>query len=230
MSKASDMDANNKVKGGSFGLTYPMLARSNYTAWSVKMKVFMQAQGVWAAVEPTDEKAVIEEKTDKIALAMIYQGIPEEILLSVAEKKSSKEAWVAIKTLCQGADKVKKARVQPLKAEFEALSMKDSEPLDDFYMKMNAIVTNIRALGETMEETYVVKKMLRAVPEKYLQITSAMEQFGDMETMTIEEAMGALKAHEERTRGKKETSETQLLLSEEEWQKRESKEEYLQIV
>ena len=85
------MDAN-KMKGGSFGLTYPMLARSNYTAWSVKMKVFMQAQGVWNAMEPTDVKAVIEEKTDKIALAMIYQGIPEEILLSVVEKKSAKEA------------------------------------------------------------------------------------------------------------------------------------------
>lgn len=33
----------NKVKGGSIGLSYPMLTRSNYTAWALKMKVFMQA-------------------------------------------------------------------------------------------------------------------------------------------------------------------------------------------
>ena len=150
----------NKAKGGSFGLSYPMLAMSNYIILSLQMKVFMQAQGVWAAVEPSDAKAVIEEKMDKVALVMVYQGIPEEILLLVTEKKTTKKTWDTIKTLCQGAYRVKKARVQTLKAEFEALSMKDLYQLDDFYMKINGLVTNIRALGETMQESYVVKKLL----------------------------------------------------------------------
>lgn len=94
----------NKLKSGSVGLTYPILTRGNYTAWSLKMKVFMQAQGVWTTIEPIDPKAAIDEKSDKIAMAMIYQGIPEDILLSVSEKKTAKDVWVAIKTLCQGAD------------------------------------------------------------------------------------------------------------------------------
>lgn len=58
----------------------------------MKMKVFMQARGVWSSVEQMDPKVVVEEKTDKVALAMIYQGIPEEVLLSLAEKKTAKEA------------------------------------------------------------------------------------------------------------------------------------------
>lgn len=81
----------NKVKGGSFGLTYSMLSRGNYTAWALKMKVYMQAQGVWSAIKPSDPKVAVDEKIDKIALAMSYQGIPEEILLSVADRKTSKE-------------------------------------------------------------------------------------------------------------------------------------------
>lgn len=48
-----------------------------------------------------------------------------------------------------------------------------------------------------------------------------MEQFGNLETMSVEEAMGSLKAHEERTKGRNETSEGKLMLTEEEWQKRE---------
>lgn len=211
----------NKSKNGSIGLSYPMLSKENYTAWSMKMKVFMQAQGVWSAVEQTDPKASVEDKTDKVALAMIYQGIPEEVLLSLAEKKTAKEAWEAIKTLCQGADRAKKARVQTLKSDFESMNMKESEQLDDFYMKLNALVTNIRALGETMEESYVVKKLLRAVPQRFLQITSAMEQFGNLEKMTIEEAIGSLKAHDERTREKMESKEGQLMLTEDEWIKKE---------
>lgn len=213
-----------KVKGGSIGLSYPILARSNYTAWALKMKVFMQVQGVWNAVETGESKAAVEDKADKVAMAMMYQAIPEDVLLSVAEKTTAKEVWVAIKTLCQGAEKVKKARIQSLKSDFEALSMKDDEAVDDFHMKLNGIVTNIRALGEEMSESYTVKKLLRAVPSKFLQITSTMEQFGDLETMTVEEAVASLKAHEERVKGRSEVKESRLLLTEEEWEKREKKE------
>lgn len=38
-------EANKNVKSGSIGLSYPLLDRSNYTAWAMKMKVFIKAQG-----------------------------------------------------------------------------------------------------------------------------------------------------------------------------------------
>ena len=200
-----------------------MLARNNYTAWSLKMKVFMEAQGVWEAVEPDDPKAVVPMKTDKMSLAAIYSSIPEEMLLSLAEKKSAKEAWEAIQTLCVGVERVKAAKVQTLKTEFESLQMKDSDELEEFCMKLNGIVTNIRVLGEKMAESNVVKKLLRAVPTRLLQIASTIEQFGDMETMSVEEVMGRLKAHDERLRGHSENSSGQLLLTQEEWLKRSGK-------
>lgn len=81
------------TKEGSFGLSYPKLTKTNYTAWAIKMKIFMRAHGVWEAIEPKDPKATVKEKTDKRALAMIYQGISDDILLAVVKKKMSKEAW-----------------------------------------------------------------------------------------------------------------------------------------
>lgn len=207
------------------GLSYPMLTRGNYTAWAIKMKVFMQAHGVWTAIDSKTTDPAVEERTEKIALAAIYQGIPEDILLSISEKSTAKEAWGAIKTMCLGADKVKKAKVQTLKADFESLRMKDNEKLDDFCIKLNGLVANIRVLGETVEETYVVKKLLRAVPTKFLQIASTIEQFGDLEKMSVEEAVGSLKAHEERLKGQGDsTGGQQLLLTEEEWLKTEKEE------
>lgn len=88
-------------------------------------------------------------------------------------------------------------------------------------MKLNSLVTNIRALGEKMEEAYVVKKLLRAVPSKFFQIAYAIEKFGNLEEMSVEEVVGSLKAHEERLRGQSLTSQGQLLLTEEDWRKRE---------
>lgn len=70
--------------------------------------------------------------------------------------------------MCLGADRVKKMRVQTFKATFENLNMKEIELIDDFCMKLNGLVTNIRTLGEIVEEAYVVKKLLRVMPPKFL--------------------------------------------------------------
>ncbi|XP_074361123.1 uncharacterized protein LOC141701346 [Apium graveolens] len=70
-------------------------------------------------------------------------------------------------------------------------------------MKLNGLVTNIRALGEEVLESYVVKKLLRAVPTKFLQIASMIDQFGNIEQMSVEETVGSLKIHEERLKGSK---------------------------
>lgn len=131
--------------------------------------------------------------------------------------------------MCQGADRAKTAKIQTLKSEFESLYMKDTETLDEFCAKLNELVMNIRSLGEGMQESYVVKKLLRAVPERFLQIVSSIEQFGNVATMSIDEAVGSLKAHEERTKAhegrakrQSETGGGQVLLTEEEWVKKES--------
>lgn len=210
-------------KDGQITLHYPLLTRNNYATWAIKMKVFMQAQGVWEAVVPRTANTVVEVKKDKMALAAIYQGIPEDLLLSLAEKQTAREAWEALKTMFMGANRVRTAKIQTLKAEFEGLSMRDSEAVDEFAVKVSNIVSNIRALGDTIEESYVVKKLLRAVPSKFLQIASTLEQFGDLDSMTVEEVIGRLKAHEERMRGHCENEDKKLLLTHQEWTERNKK-------
>ncbi|XP_074361870.1 uncharacterized protein LOC141702070 [Apium graveolens] len=124
--------------------------------------------------------------------------------------------------MCLGSDRIRQAKMQTLKSEFEVLSMKETETIGEFCMMLNDLVTNIRALGEIVEKCYVVKKLLRAVPSRFLQISSVMEQFGKLNEMSIEEAVGSLKAHEEKTHGQIEKLGNQLLLTEDEWAKRET--------
>nr|XP_017225347.1 PREDICTED: uncharacterized protein LOC108201567 [Daucus carota subsp. sativus] len=175
------------------------------------MKVFMKAQGVWGAIEG-DPKTVVDERMVQIPLAAIYQGVPKDVLLTIAEKETAKEAWEAIKTMSVGAERVKEAKVQTLKGEFESLTMRETDNIDDFCMKLSGIATNIRVLGEVMEESSVVRKILCAVPDKFLQIASNIEQFGDMKTMTVEDLMGRPKTHEERIKGRCESADRQQLL------------------
>ncbi|KAL4589803.1 hypothetical protein LXL04_002713 [Taraxacum kok-saghyz] len=155
--------------------------------------LLFMAQGVWDAVEPKNLREVVDVRRDKMAMAAIYQGLPEELLLSLAEKETAKEAWKTLKVMYMGAERVRTAKVQTLKAEFEALKMNETDSVDDFSMKLNNLVNNIRALGDKIDEAYVVKKLLQFVQ---------------------------LKTHEERSRGPRESDEKKLLLTQDEWKAR----------
>ena len=52
-----------------------------------------------------------------------------------------------------------------MKSEFETIRMKDGESIDDFAMKLTTIVSDIRSLGNVVEEISIVKKFLQAVSQ-----------------------------------------------------------------
>lgn len=128
-----------------------------------------------------------------------------------------------MKVMFMGADRVWKIRVQTLKAEFEALNVKEPEDVDEFTVKVSYIMSTMCALGDTVEESYVVKKLLRTVASKFLLIASTFEHFGDLNVMTFKEVVGRLKAQEECMKGHVENEERKLLLTHQEWTDRNKK-------
>jgi hypothetical protein len=188
------------VKEAGVTLRYPMLSENNYGVWAVKMKIFMRAQGVWAAVV---NKKGVDEKMDQMALATIVQAVPEAVVMAISEKETAKEAWDALEEMNMGEERIKKARVQTLKRELDGMYMGDSEKINDFALKVTTIVNEIRALGTKVEETVVVEKLLHSVPDKFRPLISTIEQWGDVLAMTVTETIGRLRAFEESSKGRR---------------------------
>ncbi|XP_023520946.1 uncharacterized protein LOC111784490 [Cucurbita pepo subsp. pepo] len=180
----------------------------------MKMKVYLRAQGVWDAIESTEPLDSLDERKDQMTLAAIYQAIPEEMLFLLAEKEAAKEAWKTLKTIHVSAERVKEAKIQTLKIEFEIMKMKESETIDDYAARLIEVVNKIRTFGDKFEEAYLVKKFIRSVPSKFLHIVSAIEKFADLKVMTMEEVIG-----EERIGGNKENAE-HVLLTQGEWKEK----------
>ncbi|XP_047309826.1 uncharacterized protein LOC124913276 [Impatiens glandulifera] len=84
----------------------------------------MEDQGVWEAVESV-EGTEIDVRLDKKARSHLLQELPEDLLMQVANKKTAKEVWNCLKTRFVGADRVKNARLQTLKSEFDRMHMND---------------------------------------------------------------------------------------------------------
>ena len=177
----------------------PVLNSTNYTIWAVKIKAIFNVHGIWEAVEPTTD-AEVDQKKNNMAIAMLYQAIPENMVLQIASLTSAEEIWEALKVRHVGIERVKQAHVQTLESEFESLKMGANEPLDVYAGKISEIVSQASNLGHTLDEKRQVRKLLGSVPEKFIQIVAAIEQFADLNTMPFQEAVGRLKAFEERTK------------------------------
>lgn len=203
-------------------LVWPMLTRSNYQEWASHVKCNLEGMYLWDAVEADPDK--VERRRDRLALGAMLRGVPQDMHSMLLNKKTVKEAWGAIKTMRLGADRVKEVNAQKLLAEFESISFKLGESIDDFAIRISKLVTDLRGLGEeSVTDTRLLKKFLRVVPQRYSQVAVAIEMVKDMKTMTIEDLVGHLRAAEERFESSVDqvTEKTEkLLLTEEEWMSR----------
>ncbi|XP_076961150.1 uncharacterized protein LOC143637709 [Bidens hawaiensis] len=131
----------------------PMLSETNYTIWAVKLKAIFNLHGLWEVIEPTDPApANPDVKKNNAAIAYLYQSMPEEMVLQVANLATAREIWASIRTRFVGVDRVKKARLATLKNEFERLKMPEGDSIDEFAAKITAIQSKANDLGEPYEE------------------------------------------------------------------------------
>lgn len=179
--------------------------------------------------------AEVDAKKDGLAIVYLYQAIPEDIVMRIAHLETAKDIWDALKTRYVGVERVREARIESLQYEFDMLKMKDSDSIDDFVAKVSQLASKASNLGEPFDQRTLVRKLMKSVPRKrYLAIVATIEQFTDLKTLTFQEAVGRLKAFEERYADEDKNSngkqQEQLMYTYEEWksksnQKNKQKEE-----
>jgi hypothetical protein len=81
-----------------------MRNKTNYTSWSLVMKIKMQARDLWEAIEPGG----VPLKEDRMALDAITSVVPPEMVASLAAKDTALEAWNAVKERRVWSDQVQK--------------------------------------------------------------------------------------------------------------------------
>lgn len=172
----------------------------------MRMKILLKVHEVWDIIETE----AVDDKKNNMAMALLFQSIPEILILQVGELNTSKKVWEAIKTRHVGAERVKEARLQTLMAYYDRLTMKDTETIDEFAGKLSEISSKSVALGEEIEEPRLVKKFLKSLPWKtYIHIVAALEQVLDLKTTSFEDIIRRLKAYEERVADEEESKEDQ---------------------
>ncbi|XP_076939283.1 uncharacterized protein LOC143607888 [Bidens hawaiensis] len=164
--------------------------------WAVRIKAVFRYHGIWDVIEPGST----DEKKNGAAIALFFQSIPEDQIMQVAQYETAKDIWNAIKTQYVGAERVVEARLHTLITEFEGMRMKDTESIDDFSRRLFGIASKFASLSSPLDEQRLVRKFFTSMPKRFINVVASLEQVIDLKTIKYEEAVGRLKAYEDRVK------------------------------
>ena len=130
------------------------------------------------------------------ALNVIFCGVSPNEFHRISHVSFAKEAWQILETIYEGTKKVKDTKLQMLTTRFEELKMSEDESFDSFYGKLNEVVFGKLNLGEKIEESKVVRKILRSLPESFWAKVTVIEESKDLDEIKVQELIGSLQTYE----------------------------------
>ncbi|XP_024200303.1 uncharacterized protein LOC112203592 [Rosa chinensis] len=200
-----------------------------YTQWKIYMKSYLYAQDehVWNIVENGWKTPIIPAKGEGSSISIpkprkdwtdvevrdlqadfkaknsISTALSEREKLRISHCNTAKQAWDLLQTTYEGNKKVRAQKLQGLIYEFETMIMGEEETVDDFHGRILKITGQCRSLGAPFDEDKVVKKILRALPEKFHSKVTSIEDSFDIDEYPLDELIGNLKTYELRLKPEK---------------------------
>jgi hypothetical protein len=89
---------------------------------------------------------------------------------------STKEIWDKLQNVYEGDAKVKGAKLQTYRSQFEQLKMKEDEDIAAYFLRVDEIVNVIKGLGEEIKGSIIVQKVLRSLPMRFDPKISTLEE------------------------------------------------------
>ena len=91
---------------------------------------------------------------------------------------------------------MKDIKLQMLTTWFEELKMSEDESFDSFYSKLNEVVIGKFNLGEKTEDSKIMRKIFRSLPESFRAKITAIEESMDLDDIKVQELIGSLQTYE----------------------------------
>ncbi|XP_024164336.1 uncharacterized protein LOC112171370 [Rosa chinensis] len=207
----------------------PYFDGKDYSQWKVMMMAFLQSQEdkLWNIIEkgwieptkreaktsnlipkPRGEWTVAEQsdhKCDTKARYSLFAALSDKERKRITNCPTAKTSWELLQTTHEGNKKVKAQKLQSLVLEFEEMTMREDESVDDFHSRLINVTNQCHGLGDPIIEHRIVKKFLRALPPSFEAKQIAIEEAQDLDSYSLDELVGNLKTFEsKRRKGKKE--------------------------
>jgi hypothetical protein len=186
----------------------PLFNGTNFSFWKVRMRTYIMDLGayVWDVVETGYvNPVVLASKDDKLefsfnakAMNAILSGLAEAEFVKFMHLESAKEMWDKHINNYEGNEKVKDAKLQTYRLQFEQLKMKEDETVGKYFLRVEELVNAMKSIGEKFEDVVLVQKILRSLPDRFNPKVSAIEELNDLNFFPFDQLLGTLTTYEMR--------------------------------
>ena len=163
----------------------PLFDGTNFGFWKERMTYYLISLGpeVWHFIQneyqipptlPIDQDERKAYIANAKALNSITNGITDSEFTKVMNCNSAKEVWDKLVILYDGNSKVKKAKIQTHRRLFESLKMDDEEDIASYFLRVVEVVNSLKGLEENIEESTIVQKILKSLPDRFDSKVSAI--------------------------------------------------------
>ena len=163
---------------------------------SIDDTVWDAVEAGWARPEAAksnwDKAALATANANSKSLNAIFCGVSSDEFHRISHITVAKEVWEILETTYEGTKKVKDTKLQMLTTRFEELKMSEDESFDSFYSKLNEVVVSKFNLGEKTEDSKIVRKILRSLPENFRAKVTTIEESKDLDDINVQELIGSL--------------------------------------
>jgi hypothetical protein len=129
----------------------------------------------------------------------LLNGLSDKIFTKVTHCKSAKEIWDKLRNIYEGDSKVKTTKLQTYIGQFKQLKMKEDEDIVAYFLRVDETMNAIIGLGEEIEESIIVQKVLRSLPMIFNPKILALEERSYLNSISMDELHGIFTTYEMRT-------------------------------
>ncbi|XP_019418567.1 PREDICTED: uncharacterized protein LOC109329352 [Lupinus angustifolius] len=138
------------------------------------------------------------KKKDNKAMFFLHQCVDNAHFEKIASVTNSREAWQILEKCNEGANQLKKVRLQTLRRQYELMQMEVNEKVGEFFNHVIALTNLMKASSEIITDQTIVEKILCTLAPKFDHIVVAIEESKNLAILKVEELQGSLEAHEQR--------------------------------
>lgn len=91
------------------------------------------------------------KKKDCKALFLIHQCVNDANFEKIANATTLKEAWDILIKSYEGAEKIKKAKLQTLRRQYELLAMEETESVAEYFTMILTLTNQMKCYGEQIK-------------------------------------------------------------------------------
>jgi len=181
---------------GTTSIRLPLFNEKTLIFWKKRKISYLQSLGadVWGIVEggyqypgsiPKDAMTRKNYETNARAVNALLGSLTESEFVKFMQLNTTKEIWEKIIISYEGDTKVKSAKIQTLRIQYENIRMHNEESIASFFLRLDDVVNCVRNLGETITDTTLVEFFLRSLTSKFESKVSTIEEKQDLQNLTI---------------------------------------------